>query len=192
MDEIDARIAKRLKGWRQARGLTLDQLADRAQVSRAMISRIERGDSSPTATLLGRLCAGLGVTLSMLMAAVEDTGPTVLRAADQPVWRDPETGFLRRAVSPTGIGVPVDIVESTLVPGTSLGYPPSPWAAQHVLGQEGELTVTLGEGPDMTTLTIGPGDCAHYRLDRSTTLNNRGLVPCRYLVILYRREASLP
>ncbi|MFX7949532.1 helix-turn-helix transcriptional regulator, partial [Acinetobacter baumannii] len=78
--------------------------ADRAQVSRAMISRIERGDSSPTATLLGRLGAGLGVTLSMLMAAVEEAGPTLLRAADQPVWRDPETGFLRRAVSPTGIG----------------------------------------------------------------------------------------
>jgi transcriptional regulator with XRE-family HTH domain len=180
MDGVDARIAKRLKGWRQARGLTLDQLADRSQVSRAMISRIERGDSSPTATLLGRLCAGLGVTLSLL------------RATDQPVWRDPETGFLRRAVSPTGIGVPVDIVESTLLPGTSLGYPPSPWAAQHVLGQAGELTVTLGDGEAMDTLVIGPGDCAHYRLDRSTTLNNRGLVPCRYLVILYRREASLP
>ena len=62
MDDIDQRIALRIRVERQRHALTIEALAERSGVSRAMISRIERGEARPTAALLGRLCAGLGLT----------------------------------------------------------------------------------------------------------------------------------
>src|SRR5688572_18927903 len=64
--EVQARLAARLRRLRADRGLTLDALAERAGVSRSMISLVERGESSPTAAVLDRLAAGLGVTIASL------------------------------------------------------------------------------------------------------------------------------
>ncbi len=58
--DIDELIARRLAALRKERELTLAQLAERCAVSKAMISRIERNQSSPTASVLGRLAGGLG------------------------------------------------------------------------------------------------------------------------------------
>ncbi|MCT4981737.1 helix-turn-helix transcriptional regulator, partial [Pseudomonas aeruginosa] len=65
--DIDELIARRLAALRKERELTLAQLAERCAVSKAMISRIERNQSSPTASVLGRLAGGLGVALSELL-----------------------------------------------------------------------------------------------------------------------------
>ena len=53
-DTLETKLAERLAAARAARGQTLDELAEASGVSRAMISRIERGESSPTAMVLGR------------------------------------------------------------------------------------------------------------------------------------------
>ncbi len=60
---------------RTARGMTLDGLAAQSGVSRAMISRIERGEASPTAQLLARLCSALGTTLSRFFAFQQPESP---------------------------------------------------------------------------------------------------------------------
>src|SRR5579864_3827782 len=98
---MDARLAERLYGLRAERSLTLDALAERSGVSRSMISLIERCESSPTANVLEKLAAGLGVTLASLFAepARTDAAPVARRAA-QTMWRDPETGYTRRNLSP--------------------------------------------------------------------------------------------
>lgn len=98
--DIEARLAARLRAEREARGWTLADLAARSGVSRAMASKIERGEASPTAALLGRLSAAFGLTMSQLFARVEGGGDMVTRAADQPMWRDPASGFVRRSLSP--------------------------------------------------------------------------------------------
>ena len=58
-DPLESAIGERLRQLRIARNQTLDDLAGASGVSRAMISRIERGEASPTAQLLSRLCAAL-------------------------------------------------------------------------------------------------------------------------------------
>src|SRR5690606_34023685 len=122
-DEDMARaLGRRLKALRQKAGLTLDALAEETGISRAMISRIERGESNPTAVLLGRLCAGLGVSLASLFARETPVASPVQRADEQPVWQDPETGYVRRAVSPPGTGSPVEIVDVTLPPGARVAF----------------------------------------------------------------------
>ncbi|MCA9821161.1 MAG: helix-turn-helix transcriptional regulator [Dehalococcoidia bacterium] len=98
--DIEAWIAANLKARRVAVGLSLAQLAERSGVSKAMSSKVESGASSPTAGLLGRLCAGLDVTLSTLMNSVEAAGMTHFPAPVQPSWRDPERGLVRTRFQP--------------------------------------------------------------------------------------------
>ena len=75
-----------------------------------MIHKIERGDSSPTATLLARLSGAFGISMSTLIARAEMQEGKLLRLANQPVWRDPQTHYLRRHVSPRS-DMPIDLVQ---------------------------------------------------------------------------------
>lgn len=52
-----------------------------------MIGNIERGEAQPTAALLGRLSAALGMTLSEFVARAEGDDQRLVRVADQwPRW----------------------------------------------------------------------------------------------------------
>ena len=91
--DINSRIARRVRQLRDGAGYSLEALAERSGVSRSNISLIERGQSSPTAAVLDKLAAGLGVTLASLFEdgdAPPAAEPSPLaRVADQPLWTDP-------------------------------------------------------------------------------------------------------
>jgi transcriptional regulator with XRE-family HTH domain len=182
---IEDRIAQRLRERREWLKLSLEDLAQRSGVSRAMISKVERRESSPTAALLGRLCNGLGITLSSLMASAEEGPAPLLRAGDQPQWRDPATGLRRVAVSPPNTGSTVEIVRIELPRGATVAYEAQRHLdyTQHLLVLEGALGVTLGE----RALTLAAGDCLFMRTDQKVRFANEGARACRYLVIMSRR-----
>jgi transcriptional regulator with XRE-family HTH domain len=189
-DELDQRLGARLRAARLRQGLTLDALAERTGVSRAMISRIERAESSPTAALLVRLGSGLGLTLSALLDEAPASGPMARQAA-QPVWRDPASGYLRRNVSPRGTGSGFEIVEVVLPPGahvvldSAAGAPP---LDQQVWVLEGALDLTLGE----TRYQLVQGDCLQMHLRETISYRNAGPEPVRYAVILAARSGTFP
>lgn len=184
--DLERRIAQRLRDRREFLGLSLDQLAALSGVSRAMIARVERRESSPTAGLLGKLCNGLGITLSSVMADIELPTHAVSRKAAQLVWQDPETRYRRRLVSPPGTGSSVEIVEIELPPGARIAYDPSRALDydQHVLVLDGALTLVIGQA----TVALHPGDCAQMTLDDGLVFANQGPAEARYLVILRRTE----
>src|SRR5882672_8001349 len=97
---MDRLIAQRLKDLRAERGWSLDELARRSNVSRATLSRLENAEVSPTTSVLGKLCAAYGLTMSRLMHMVEDDFAPLIRRSMQPVWIDQSIGFRRRSVSP--------------------------------------------------------------------------------------------
>jgi transcriptional regulator with XRE-family HTH domain len=107
---LNDRTAARVRELRAQAALSLESLAQRSGVSRSMISLIERGESSATAVVLEKLATALGVTLASLFDAPGDRaappGP-VARAAAQPPWQDPGSGYVRRNVSPAGWPVTV-------------------------------------------------------------------------------------
>jgi transcriptional regulator with XRE-family HTH domain len=186
-DNPDQALGERLKTLRLAQAMTLDDLAQRASVSRAMISRIERGEASPTAQLLARLCGALGTTLSRFFATDEQPEQPLLRRGDQRVWRDPATGYLRRSVSPDGVGSPVDIVEVEFPPGASVVFGPQQFddsVTQHLWLFEGRLTMTTGED----THLMEAGDCLFMRLSDAHAFHNPHGQPARYAVILNRSK----
>ena len=67
----DIRLAERLRALRRARSWSLDELSALSAVSRASLSRIENGEVSPTASVLGRLAGAHRTTVSRLLADIE-------------------------------------------------------------------------------------------------------------------------
>jgi transcriptional regulator with XRE-family HTH domain len=66
------------------------ELASHSGVSKAMLSAIERSETSPTAALLVRISTAFDMTLSTLIAHAEASSGNLARADVQPVWTDPE------------------------------------------------------------------------------------------------------
>lgn len=184
-DTLNRSIAGRLKHLRAERNLTLDELATLSGVSRAMISRIERAEASPTAVLLARLCSALGQSLSSFFAAPGAAASPLARRADQPLWRDPETGYVRRSVSAAGTGSRVDIVEVDFPAGTVVRFPQlaaarSQW--QHLWLFEGVIAVMVAD----RRYDLAPGDCLHMNIGDEHIFENPGATTARYAIVIDR------
>ncbi|CAN7640150.1 helix-turn-helix domain-containing protein [Rhizobium leguminosarum] len=182
--ELEQAIGIRIRTLRQEKALTLDDLAAASGVSRAMISRIERAEASPTASLLARICAALGLSLSAFFAEEGQASPLAQRQ-EQQVWRDPETGYVRRSVSPPGTASDVDIVEVEFPAGARVSFPPHASAhgmTQHIWLFDGELEMTAGE----TVYRLRPGDCLFMPVGEGHVFHNPGNAPARYCVVLDR------
>jgi len=185
---LERGLAARLRAEREARGWSLSELAIRSGVSRAMISKVERAEASPTATLLGRLAGAFGLTMSSLLARVEGEASgagRIMRSGAQQLWRDPATGYVRRAISPPG--AEPELVHVELPPKARVAYPAAVYA--HLRGQcvwvlggellfcEGAVQHHLAAGD---CLALGPPmDCEFHNPSESR--------PCSYLIGLARR-----
>src|SRR4051812_49478629 len=76
-------IGPRVKALREAMGLSLRDLAERTSVSAPMLSQVERGETSPTLSVAGRIAGGLELSLSQLLRLDEGEGVTVVRRAER-------------------------------------------------------------------------------------------------------------
>src|SRR3954462_6880210 len=178
-------LAARIALEREVRGWSLADLAERSGVSKTMISKVEHGEASPTAVLLGRLSGAFGLTLSTLLARAEGAGSRLMRVADQPQWRDPATGYLRRQVSPSG-DIPLELTEVVLPPGEQVAFPAASYAfiRQMVWVLDGALTFVEGA----TVHELSAGDCLALGPPSDCLFANRTLEPCRYLVAVLRQN----
>lgn len=186
-DCLERSIADRIKSLRAQSNLTLDQLASASGVSRAMISRIERAEASPTAALLARICAALGLSLSGFFAQDEETTSPLARRQDQPTWQDPDTGYIRRAVSPSLDGSDVDIIEVEFPPHSKVIFPPhtaSRGMTQYVWLLEGALEMTTGGEVHL----MRPGDCLFMPVGDGHIFHNPSDTTARYAVVLDQRR----
>ncbi len=192
---LNRRIADRVRELRAEQSLSLDALASNSGVSRSMLSLIERGESSPTAVVLEKVAAGLRVTLASLFGSPKATahartGP-VARREDQSQWQDPDSGYIRRNVSPPNVLQPMQIVEVHFPPGARVAFEtgardrrvyPQIWILQ------GIMNITLGNERHR----LREGDCLAMQLDQPTIFHNPTRKPARYAVVIasetpYRR-----
>ncbi|MGN8050107.1 helix-turn-helix domain-containing protein [Curtobacterium sp. 22159] len=185
-------LGERLQRLRTERKWSLTELAEESGVSRAMINRVERGVSSPTATILGRLSGAFGLTVSQLLDEAldpevprgtdPDTARGVQRGATADSWTDPETGYRRRPVSSAAF--PADVTEVRLPAGREVAYPASAYAfLRHCIWVvDGVLEVVAGG--DATRL--GPGDRIELGEPADVVYRNPGEEPARYVVVVVR------
>ena len=184
VDDPSTRLASTLRGEREARQWSLGDLAQRAGVSKAMISKVERGEASPTATVLLKLAAAFELTLATLLMRAEGGGGRHARGADQPLWRDPETGYVRRQIfaSPQS---PLELVRVDLPAGARVAIPASSYAfiRQLVWLMEGQLVIE--DGTERHALAAG--DAYAFGDPADAAFANPFGSPCTYLVAVSRR-----
>ena len=184
--DLNGRIAARVRELRAANALSLDGLAARSGVSRSMISLVERGESSPTAVVLEKLAAGLGVTMAAMFDAPRASaapGGAVARRDDQPLWRDPGSGYRRRNVSPAGVPQPMQIVEVEFPPRARVAFESGARDVrihQQVWVLDGTIEVTVGD----ECHRLRTGDCLAMQLDRPTMFHNPTRKTARYAVVM--------
>lgn len=181
--DVNHRIAQRIRDLRAASGLSLDALAAHCGVSRSMISLIERGESSPTAVLLEKLAAGLKVSMASIFEAPQAAAEPVSRFADQPLWRDPHSGYMRRNVSPGGGVSPIQIVEVSFPAHARVAYETGarePLMHQQIWVLEGCIEVSVGD----EVHRLETGDCLAHALDRPVTYHNPTQTEARYAVVV--------
>ena len=163
--------------------MTLDALAAKCDVSRSMISLVERGESSPTAVVLEKIATGLGVSLATLFDGSSAGANPVSRRADRTPWRDPQSGYVRRNISPAGVPSPIQIVEVVLPAGARVAYETGARVVrmhQQIWVQEGSLEVTLGS----VTHRLSEDDCLAMQLNEPTAFRNCTRKPARYIVVI--------
>jgi len=184
--DLNQRIAERVRELRAAQGLSLDALAGKSGVSRSMISLIERGESSPTAVVLEKLAVGLNVALASLFdaptAAQGPSGP-LARREEQPQWKDPASGYVRRIVSPPGVPQPMQVIEVQFPPGERVAFESSGRDVrlhQQVWVLEGAMEITWGE----ECYRLRDGDCLAMQVDRPIMFHNRTRRAARYAVVI--------
>ena len=180
---VNHRIALRVRDLRAAQRLSLDALAAHCGVSRSMISLIERGESSPTAVLLEKVATGLGVSMASIFEAAQVAAQPVSRFADQALWRDPHSGYVRRNVSPGGGVSPIQIVEVSFPAQARVAYETGarePLIYQQIWVLAGCMEISVGD----EVHRLNTGDCFAHALDRPVTYYNPTQTEARYAVVI--------
>jgi len=180
MTNLEQDLARRLTELRRARDWPLEELAERTCISRATLSRIERGDTSPTASVLGRLATAFNLSMAELFGADSASVDRLIPRETQSVWTDPESGYRRRVLTPSASGYRGSMIEGTIPPGETVSYaaPPVPDLEHQLLLLEGALRMTVG--PDVYDLA--PGDALRFRLNAPNSYHAAGTVPARYFL----------
>ena len=183
-DPLSASLAASVQSARLAHGMTTSALAQASGVSRAMITKVERGEAQPTAALLGRLSGALGMTLSELVASAEGRPDRLAREREQPVWTDPETGYIRRALSPDSRAA-LQLIEVELPGLTSVSMPRESYLFidQQIWVLQGSLRFIEGD----QTHDLEAGDCLALGEAQACVFENPGESACRYLVAIRKR-----
>ena len=152
-----------------------------------MISLIERGETSPTAVVLEKLAAAFGVVLSNLFEppspAAQAKPRPLVRHSEQIEWKDPDTGYVRRNISPPGIPQPFQIVEVRFPPGARVVFDNasrSRPASQQVWVLDGTIELTVGKERHK----LQEGDCLAMSLDRPIAFHNATRHTARYAVVI--------
>ena len=182
-------LGENIRARRLRRGLTLDALADRCGVSRAMLSEVERDSKSPTIRVLCEIASGLQCTVSELIEEGPKQRLQVVRADERPTVRDPESGVERQLLSTVLTHQGLEAVAYVLPPGTSAG-PFDPM----MLGQSEHITVTQGRlclVHDGHEERLDAGDSITYGAAEKVIFRNAGRGVCRLFLVLDKSHLSL-
>lgn len=177
-------MAVKLKLLRVQAGLTLEELAQKAGLTRGYLSKLERGVSAPSIGAALRICKALDVTVEDLFAESQDADAIVINRA--PTGRR-TPGQAPRIVSGTLPGH--KMVAFVLTPSSE---PVRDHPMSHHQGEEilfvlkGSVTLQLAR----RTETLRAGDSVHFNSSIPHKITSIGAQPASVLLII--AEDNLP
>jgi transcriptional regulator with XRE-family HTH domain len=176
-------IGSTIKATREVQQLSIGDLAKRAGVSKSVVSRIEQGLTSPTAVMLAKLAEGMTVSLSSLLRG--EFGPPVhiQTLAEQPIFKDPKTGLVRRTLSPVSPDATMEIVHNALPAKKTTGSFPahSLGTQEHIVVLAGKIEVTVGR----RNLVLNAGDAAQFVADIEHSIKNVGTKKAEWILTIH-------
>jgi transcriptional regulator with XRE-family HTH domain len=183
-DVSSGQLGERVRALRRERGWTLELLAERSGVSRAMISKLERGEKNPTLVVAARVAEGLGVSLSQLVGIEARREIVVVPKQRRMVMRDPETGFERQLLSPSFDGE-LEFIRNVVPEGSTSGeFPPHRRGVEeYVVVEKGRLRAILGSEEHI----LEEGDAAYFEADVAHRFDNAGVGECSYYLVIDSR-----
>jgi transcriptional regulator with XRE-family HTH domain len=183
VEEVSSgRLGERVRALRRERGLTLEHLAGRSGVSRAMISKLERGEKNPTLVVAAKVAEGLGVSLPQLVGVEERGEVVVVRRDRRMTMRDPETGFERQLLSPSFGGRGIEFLRNVVPEGSTSGEFPLHRAGveEYIVVEKGQLRAVLG-GEDYL---LEEGDALYFEANVAHRFDNAGEGECSYYLVV--------
>jgi transcriptional regulator with XRE-family HTH domain len=176
-------LGERVRARRHELGATLDDLAERAGVSRSMVSDIERGAKVPTIIVLDRIAAALGTTIAELLDMARSPLITVRRRKDQERTSVPG-GAEWRGLAPATPERPIEFTHLLLPPGTSTGpHEPAPPGSYCALAVDSGILRLVVAGEEQT---LCDGDSAAFADDCAHSFANPGATPCSVYLMRHR------
>ena len=166
-------VGTRVRALRDSMDLSLRDLAERSGVSAPMLSQVERGETSPTLAVAGRIARGLDLTLSQLLRLDEGEHVVVVRHGE---GRTHERGGHRlEELTPPLPGQRADVSRHALARGSGTGGPGDPpvhepGARETAVVLDGELTLVV----DGNEHTLAAGDAVTFDADLPHHFENRG------------------
>ncbi len=180
---LDALVGANLRERRAQLGITLDELAASAGVSRTLLGQIELGRTEPSIGVVWRIATALGVPFASLLRDAPGGGLRVLHRAGARVLQSADGRFSSRALFPFGEPVAAEFYELRLAPHSRED------ADAHRLGTRENLTVASGRlqlhvGGQQQVLEVG--DAVLFAADVPHSYVNLDGEPCvLYLVMTY-------
>jgi transcriptional regulator with XRE-family HTH domain len=190
-DDVNAAVARNVRGHRTRMAWTLDDLAARSGVSKGMLSQVEQARTNPSVATICRLATALGVSVASLVEAPEMPGARVVRAEEAvTLWTGEQPGSAARLLVGSGTSQQVELWDVEMLPGDGYGSEAHPSGTRELLlVVEGELTLELDGIPHR----VGSGDAIAFVADRPHAYRNRGDQPLRYaLSVIHRDQPDRP
>ena len=181
----DLQIGPRIRALREAMGLSLRDLGERAGVSAPMLSQVERGETSPTLAIAGRIAYGLELSLSQLLRLDETEGVTVVRAAERLPGGARHQGHTYEVLTPPLPGQRAEVSTHTLEPGAATGGPGDP--PMHEPGSRETALVTHGQVKlvcDGVGYDLDTGDAVTFDADLAHHFENAGTEEARFIAVV--------
>src|SRR3989442_9403305 len=174
-------LGRRIRDERRRRGLSLEELASRAGVSRSMLSDVERGGKAPTVLVLDRIATGLDTSIARLLGDEQQNRVVVLRSDQQDVAHDP-SGWERVILSPVLPGVEFELMRTTIPAGVDAGIfsPHAAGSREYLAMEHGTLRLTI----DGVEHVLRAGDSIYYAGDCRHGFANPGEEPCVYYLAM--------
>jgi len=176
-------VGPRIRALRDAMGFSLRDLAERSGVSAPMLSQVERGETSPTLAVAGKIAAGLELTLSQLLRLDEGQHVAISRAAER--RRSERGGHRFEELTPPLPGQRADVSLHVLEPRATTGGAADP--PMHEPGSRETAVVlagTLALVVDGSRHELEEGDSVTFDADLPHHFENEGQEATRFLAVI--------
>jgi XRE family transcriptional regulator, regulator of sulfur utilization len=182
-DDLTPQVGRRVRALREARGLSLRDLALRSGVSAPMLSQVERGETSPTLSVAQRIAAGLDLPLSTLLRLDERQHVAIVRKAARRIER--RDGHRVDELTPTLPGERASVTMHTLRPAARTGGPAdrpvhAAGSRETVVAQSGRLALVV----DGERYELAEGDAVTFDADLPHHFENPGKRAATFLAVV--------